>query len=226
MNQFQWAKAYFQNEDRRLLKSRSTMAALMTYADFDTLECWPSQTTLARVTGVSVSTVHRHLKLNVKLGWLVVVRKGKSKEFPNKYRLSVPTPSTTAASSSGDSKPLAAMTGKPLAEMTDRTTHRTTKEPLKAAALNGAATGDYLPSTDETNHVPTPSSTARGSAVNGARVEAEQKLFHALPALASKLDHTVTGLDRETHKLFMRDVLAGGLIYHDTDSGMVYKVGG
>lgn len=49
LNAFRWAKLYFQNEDRDLTATKSTMAALFTYADFHELTCYPSQATLARV---------------------------------------------------------------------------------------------------------------------------------------------------------------------------------
>ena len=52
LNAFRWAKLYFQNEDRDLTATKSTMAALFTYADFHELTCYPSQATLARVTAL------------------------------------------------------------------------------------------------------------------------------------------------------------------------------
>lgn len=100
MNAFEWSKAYFQNEDRSLHETKATMAALMTYANFDTLECFPSQRTLARVTGTHVDTVRRHIRKNVDAGWLKVVEPGSSYKKPNRYRLTVPTPRTAAGSSS------------------------------------------------------------------------------------------------------------------------------
>ncbi|WP_412176950.1 helix-turn-helix domain-containing protein [Mycobacteroides abscessus] len=69
------------------------MAALYSYCDFDTLVCWPSQRTLASVTGLDVRTVRRHISKNVAKGWLTVVEPGVSKTQPNRYQLRTPTPS-------------------------------------------------------------------------------------------------------------------------------------
>lgn len=69
------------------------MAALYSYVDFDTLVCWPSQRTLASVTGLDVRTVRRHISKNVAKGWLTVVEPGVSKTQPNRYQLRTPTPS-------------------------------------------------------------------------------------------------------------------------------------
>ncbi|WP_412176953.1 helix-turn-helix domain-containing protein [Mycobacteroides abscessus] len=69
------------------------MAALYSYVDFDTLVCWPSQRTLASVTGLDVRTVRRHISKNIAKGWLTVVEPGVSKTQPNRYQLRTPTPS-------------------------------------------------------------------------------------------------------------------------------------
>ncbi len=69
------------------------MAAIYSYVDFDTLVCWPSQRTLASVTGLDVRTVRRHISKNVAKGWLTVVEPGVSKTQPNRYQLRTPTPS-------------------------------------------------------------------------------------------------------------------------------------
>lgn len=93
MNAFGWARLYFRNEDRELRETKATMAALYSYVDFDTLVCWPSQRTLASVTGLDVRTVRRHISKNVAKGWLTVVEPGVSKTQPNRYQLRTPTPS-------------------------------------------------------------------------------------------------------------------------------------
>jgi hypothetical protein len=127
-----------------------------------------------------------------------------------------------------------------------RTTHRTTqlttngKTPLTdegspKAALNGAAKNN--PSEVRTNHVPT--TTTGGSSPgdrdiyvsidsprNGQRLEAEQKLFAELPALASHLGPAVTGLPLDVHRKFMADLLAEGRIFHDKDTNKVYAING
>ncbi|CPR91612.1 helix-turn-helix domain-containing protein [Mycobacteroides abscessus] len=96
LNAFRWAKLYFQNEDRDLTATKSTMAALFTYADFHELTCYPSQATLARVTALDVQTVRRHLRKNVEKGWLGVIERGNSYKKATRYRLSVPEPLSTA----------------------------------------------------------------------------------------------------------------------------------
>ncbi|MBN7543542.1 helix-turn-helix domain-containing protein [Mycobacteroides abscessus] len=93
MNAFGWARLYFRNEDRELRETKATMAALYSYCDFDTLVCWPSQRTLASVTGLDVRTVRRHISKNIAKGWLSVVEPGVSKTQPNRYQLRTPTPS-------------------------------------------------------------------------------------------------------------------------------------
>ncbi|CPU26703.1 Uncharacterised protein [Mycobacteroides abscessus] len=93
MNAFGWARLYFRNEDRELRETKATMAALYSYVDFDTLVCWPSQRTLASVTGLDVRTVRRHISKNIAKGWLTVVEPGVSKTQPNRYQLRTPTPS-------------------------------------------------------------------------------------------------------------------------------------
>ncbi|MBN7458668.1 Uncharacterised protein [Mycobacteroides abscessus subsp. abscessus] len=93
MNAFGWARLYFRNEDRELRETKATMAALYSYCDFDTLVCWPSQRTLASVTGLDVRTVRRHISKNIAKGWLSVVEPGVSKSQPNRYQLRTPTPS-------------------------------------------------------------------------------------------------------------------------------------
>lgn len=98
MNTFEWAKAYFRSEDRSLHETKATMAALMTYADFHDLTCYPSQRTLARITGTHVDTVRRHLKKNIEAGWLQKIREGSSYKSTNKYQLTVPTPCVGAGS--------------------------------------------------------------------------------------------------------------------------------
>ncbi|WP_409347474.1 helix-turn-helix domain-containing protein [Mycobacteroides immunogenum] len=69
------------------------MAALLTYADFHDLTCYPSQQTLASVTELDVRTVRRHISKNIDKGWLSVVEKGVSRSRPNRYQLRTPTPS-------------------------------------------------------------------------------------------------------------------------------------
>ena len=84
-NVFEWSKAYFRNEDRGLHETKATMAALMTYADFDDLTCYPSQQTLARITGTHVATVRRHIRKNVDAGWLKTLERGSSYKRSSKY---------------------------------------------------------------------------------------------------------------------------------------------
>lgn len=178
-NAFEWSKAYFQNQDRRLHQSRSVMAALMTYADFNTLQCWPSQETLAKVTGLSVDSVRRHLRLNVELGWLKVLRKGVAVGSPTLYQLVIPTDSLQPCQESSDgllaglpetpSSPARSTPGSPATLTTNELLKNYPLETplvgegsLETAAV--AAGGSCSPSA-ETRHVPTPSSTARGCLV-------------------------------------------------------------
>src|SRR5262245_38495838 len=97
---FEWSKRYFRNEDRSLSETKATMAALMTYADFHTLTCFPSQKTLAGITGLSIDSVRRHINKNIDAGWLQKLKQGNSYKSATEYLLTVPTPSTDAQSAS------------------------------------------------------------------------------------------------------------------------------
>ena len=168
-NAFDWSKAYFQNEDRSLHKTRSVMAALMTYADFNDLTCYPSQQRLANVTGLSVDSVQRHLRINVEAGWLRVLRKGNSRTTSSKYELVIPDnypqhcgelmvglpaalPSTPRKAAASTPRSTAALT-------THRTNQRTTYRAADAAkettGLTRPGSGSYSPS-EGTRHIPTP----------------------------------------------------------------------
>ncbi|MGL6235111.1 MAG: helix-turn-helix domain-containing protein [Segniliparus sp.] len=95
---FEWLRAYMRTPDAGLRHTKTTMCALATYADFDTLECYPSQRTLAELTGFSQKAVQRHVSLNLRSGWIVKVRAGNSYKTTNKYRFAYP-----AAPVGGDS---------------------------------------------------------------------------------------------------------------------------
>lgn len=90
MNVFEWSKAYFRNGDPALRETRSTMAALMTYADFNKMTCYPSQATLAHVTGSSVETIRRHIRKNVEAGWIRKLAQGSSVGKSTEYLLTTP----------------------------------------------------------------------------------------------------------------------------------------
>lgn len=167
-NAFEWSKAYFQSGDRRLHKTHSVMAALMTYANFDTLVCWPSQETLAKVTGLSVDSVRRHLRVNVSAGWLKVLRKGVAVGSATLYQLTIPTDSLQHCQESDEllaglpetPSSTAGLTPSSTATLTtNRTTQGTTH--IQPGLGGPGVVASSSPSV-ETRHVPTPSSTARG----------------------------------------------------------------
>jgi hypothetical protein len=89
---FEWSRTYFQNEDHALRETKATMAALSSYGDFNALTCYPSQTTLRRITGYSVETIRRHIRKNIDAGWVRKVREGNSYKTTNKYEFTFPTP--------------------------------------------------------------------------------------------------------------------------------------
>jgi hypothetical protein len=173
-NAFEWSKAYFQNEDRSLHKTRSVMAALMTYADFNDLTCYPSQQRLANVTGLSVDSVQRHLRANVEAGWLRVLRKGNSRSTSSKYELLIPDNSPQHCGESNGALPAglpstprkaAASTPRSIAALT---THRTTQVTTGTPGLEGpGGVGGYSPS-EGTKQIPTPRSTAGSSAAGSS----------------------------------------------------------
>lgn len=188
MNAFEWSRLYFRSADRSLHETKATMAALMTYADFDTLTCYPSQRTLAENTGTSVDTVGRHIRKNVDAGWLRKVKQGNSYKQSTEYLLCVPTPRTDAGSStSGTNQLPAGMQGVPPARVkstprTDAgstprrdavlTTHESTQEPPIGGSKENhsdprGSGGDHLPSI-ATNHVATPRIGAGSSTGTGA----------------------------------------------------------
>jgi len=91
---FDWHRAYFQGENTNHLRhTYATMAVMAAYADNDKLTCFPSQRTLARKLGYkNPDTVRKHVRENVKSGWLEIVEPGNSYKRPNLYRFTVPTP--------------------------------------------------------------------------------------------------------------------------------------
>lgn len=175
-NLWDWQKAYFHNQDRSLSESKATMGALMVYADFNDLTCYPSQAKLAKDTGLSTDTVGRHISMNVKAGWIEVLERGVSGKRATRYRLSTPR---TDAESSGRSEGTAAgqlpapvrPTPRTHAGSTPRTsavptTHRTnqvtTEETTQPESpLWGGPPGDISPIA--TTHVPTPRTDAGSS---------------------------------------------------------------
>lgn len=173
-NAFEWATIYFRNGDKKLRETKSTMSALFSYADFDDLTCYPSQSKLSEVAGSSVETVRRHLKKNVQSGWLVVIEQGSSYKSSTRYKLSTPTNHEGSQCNSPQprgefgelplrtrSTPLNHEGSTPLVD--DRlTTHITTHEPLTKSGSNeelipgpgGPGVGHL--STAATTQVPTP----------------------------------------------------------------------
>lgn len=221
-NVFEWSKAYFRSGDHA--ETTPTMAALMTYADFSDLTCYPSQQTLARATGLSVDTVRRHIRTNVKAGWLAIVEPGSSYKSATKYRLttpstgagrSVPAPRTDAA------RPLAPMQSTPSTDArstpstgaaltTHVTSHGSThgsihgstqdlEDPLEGP-LGGGPEGDNLPPI-ATNHVPTPSTDARSWGGTDAHTTRwpRDKPF---PTERADLDPFTTYVDAQTGEAF------------------------
>jgi hypothetical protein len=181
-NVFEWSKAYFRNEDRSLHETRATMAALMTYADFDALTCFPSQKTLARITGTHVDTIRRHVAKNVKAGWLVKLEAGNVNGRSTKYLLTVPAPCTGAGTLPAEVQPASLHgCGDPPCMDAPLTIHRSTQGSIHGTTRGAVDDGDDpgVPSQDgtpgamnhpiaETNHEPprtdagTPGGTATG----------------------------------------------------------------
>lgn len=87
---FDWHSDYFKTECAELAHTRGTMATLAAFANFDTMQCFPSQSTLARLTGQSVETVRRHIKLNIAAGWLKQVSRGTSHRQASVYEFLIP----------------------------------------------------------------------------------------------------------------------------------------
>lgn len=147
---FDWHAAYFKSEAASLAHTRGTMATLAAYANFDTMTCYPSQTTLAKLTGQSVETVRRHIKLNAAAGWLELVSRGTSHKKASVYRFLIPesadeTPSTPLVGEGGlPSTPLVGEGSTPLVgdrPTTNTTTHDepsgSSKKPLTKTPLTG-----------------------------------------------------------------------------------------
>lgn len=85
--------------------------------------------------------------------------------------------------------------------------------------------GEGIHSLHQSAFVEQPSVSKEGhcSLTNGARLEAEQKLFAALPAWDYDT-RAITGLDPATHEKFMKSLIAEGSIYHDKAASKVYKI--
>ncbi|MFV8233061.1 helix-turn-helix domain-containing protein [Mycolicibacterium fortuitum] len=216
MNVFEWSKLYFRSADRSLHETKATMAALMTYADFDALTCYPSQKTLSEDTGTSVDTVSRHIRKNVEAGWLRKIKQGNSYKRATEYQLCVPTPRTDAGSPSASSSQLpAGMQGVPPAavQSTPRTDAGST--PRRDAVLTTHTTthgtthtGGSLenhfdpwegssgvdPSPIATNEIPTPRTAAGSSPGTAARRQGP-----ALPSIRpmSQYEQAMAALDAD-----------------------------
>ncbi|WP_076198958.1 helix-turn-helix domain-containing protein [Mycobacterium sp. GA-1841] len=185
MNVFEWSKLYFRSADRNLHETKATMAALMTYADFDDLTCYPSQRTLAKDTGASVDTVSRHIRKNVEAGWLRKIKQGNSYKRATEYQLCTPRRDAGSPSTPTDQLP-AGTQGVPPAAVhptpcTDAgsttrrdavlTTHTTTHEPpIQGGSLENhfdpwEGSSGVDPSPIATNEIPTPRRDAGSSPV-------------------------------------------------------------
>lgn len=186
------------------------MAALMTYADFEALTCYPSQKTLAEDTGTSVDTVSRHIRKNVEAGWLRKIKQGNSYKRATEYQLC--TPRRDAGSSSTPTDQLSAgMQGVPPAavQSTPRTDAGST--PRRDAVLTTHTTthgtthiGGSLenhfdpwegssgvdPSPIATNEIPTPRTAAGSSPGTAARPMSQYE--QAMAALDADLPRTST----------------------------------
>ena len=104
---FDWHAAYFKAECPELAHTRGTMATLAAFANFDTMRCFPSQATLAKLTGQSVETVRRHIKLNIGAGWLKQVSRGTSHKQASVYEFVIsepPDPASTPLADEGSSE--------------------------------------------------------------------------------------------------------------------------
>jgi DNA-binding MarR family transcriptional regulator len=72
--------------------SRHVLGALCDFMDNDGGNCFPSQETLAKKTGLHLNSVKKHIKLLVKSGWIKSTAKGYSdkKHRRNKYQARIP----------------------------------------------------------------------------------------------------------------------------------------
>lgn len=108
----EWRDAFRQSSAPAAV--RNVMLALAEYADNNSLEAWPSETTIAKDAGVSARTVRRNMNDAKAHGWVVLVKRGHSagraggRGTANHYRLAfgvswVPeSPATDVRSLTGD----------------------------------------------------------------------------------------------------------------------------
>ncbi|MDA9155493.1 helix-turn-helix domain-containing protein [Methylophilaceae bacterium] len=80
-NYFVWRKT-FTADDRLSSTTRLVMHAIHRYMDVKTLEAYPSRSTLAEDTGLSIKSISKHTEAAEKLGWL---KKIKSKQPGNQF---------------------------------------------------------------------------------------------------------------------------------------------
>ena len=80
-NYFAWRKT-FTADDRLSSTTRLVMHAIHRYMDVKTLEAYPSRSTLAEDTGLSIKSISKHTEAAEKLGWL---KKIKSKQPGNQF---------------------------------------------------------------------------------------------------------------------------------------------
>ena len=89
-NYFGWRKT-FTADDRLSSTTRLVMHTIHRYMDVKTLEAYPSRSTLAEDTGLSIKSISKHTVAVEKLGWLKkipinLIKKRTKNTPPMKYK--------------------------------------------------------------------------------------------------------------------------------------------
>jgi Helix-turn-helix domain len=163
MNQFEWSKLYFRNADPKL--PTRVMAVLATYANFDSLECFPSLNQLEKDTGLNRTTIIRQINKNVDAGWLEKVNRGNSSGWCTTYKLTTPRSCTDAPTSR-------------IPSCTDATRVVAQTPPPSRVRAQGSCT-DATPTTHRTTHGSTQRSMKRTTDPKGSTA-ADQKTSAAV----------------------------------------------
>lgn len=227
-NIIRWDQAYTRNGDGKL--PRAAVHCIRTYMDNDTLEGFVKRETIAQDTGLSIRQVDRQIAANIKAGWLKITSKGHSGGKANDFKLMFPT--EIESDMSLKERQICPSNRDRYVSPTSPTTSPSTVNSRRDTSVSIDWNADLKGSAGDAPFGVEPTTPSNRdiyvsipSLKNGERLEAEKKLFAALPALA-KATQKITGLPSAVHQQFMKALITEGEVYHDTDTKMIYRIEG
>lgn len=191
-NYLQWQKAMLRGADIGH-QAKATLAALATWADNETLECFHTQEALADELGLTPRTVRAHLAEAIAAGWLVKARKGapgRATDYQLAYGRRKPVSGDHRKSTSGvdheDRKSASGVDGEGGNQLPPRPEACFPLDRKPASGLTGnQLPTNYSTSTQRTTHSSTDISDeyeGGSAAANGGRVLLNFETMHRLPS--------------------------------------------